>query len=145
MYCPVCGKDSAVRVEMTGGTTDAAGPTGVVRRCSKGHVIPDQVDDLAGFVTGDGEAADEFPAQFVAPGAVLRVTSRKPKPDAKAETFSARDALREIKSRRRAIAAEVKRLDALRAEDEELAAAERAIEAARRAKKVRPLRTEVAS
>jgi len=147
MYCPVCGKDSAVRVEMTGGTTDAAGPTGVVRRCSKGHVIPDQVDDLAGFVTGDGEAADEFPAQFVPPGAVAKQPPRKLSQATKptVDKLAARDSLKDIKARRKAIAVEVKRLEALHLEDEELAAAERAIEAARRAKKVRPLRTEVAS
>lgn len=155
MFCPVCGTDSAVRVEMVGSTSDAAGPSGVVNRCSKGHIIPAQVDSLAGFVTGDGEAADEYPAQFTAPGTPSKQQQQQQQPTRKtapiakvapaADKLAARDSLKEIKARRKAIAVEVKRLEALRVEDEELAAAERAIEAARRAKKVRPLRSEVAS
>lgn len=155
MYCPVCDKDMPTRVEMRGAmTNNLEEPAGVVTICSKGHVIPEQVDDLAGFVTGDGEPVDDVAVQFTPPGGFPTRAAPKAKtaPAPKAvrvepttKSVVARDSLKDIKARRRDIAREVKRLSALRIEDDELAAAERAIEAARRAKTVRPIRAEASS
>jgi len=147
MYCPVCGKDMPTHAEMRGAMSNKLEePAGVVVLCAKGHVIPEQVDDLSGFVTGDGEDAGDTPTQFTPPGKMARRRTAPTPPAAakKPAIAAARDALKTIKARRKEIRTELSRLETLRVEDDELAAAEMAIESARRAKKVRPIR-EVAS
>lgn len=142
MFCQLCDEETGVRVEMLPGG-------GTAQRCVRGHALDEpqalrQVDGppANGFVDADG-----VQVHFGLPGAPSAPRPRQAatKPDraaapAKVEALAARDALQTIKARRRAIRIEVKRLEALRLEDDELSAAESAIESARRAKKVRPIR-----
>lgn len=145
-YCATCD------LEVTNPRTDLHPKHGVIRVCAAGHILeaPEAripVTQGSGFVDNDGEdvGAVQFsigptalPVARVA-AAVEKSSKRALQAIKRAESLAARDALKEIRARRRSVRVEIKRLEALRREDDELAAAERAIEASRRAQVVRPL------
>lgn len=132
-YCHVCDGDT-----LSGASVDRSGTIDVCSACGTPYPKGASVTHIA---TAPTEARVDVQYSLPnVPGATPLQPSKSKASAVVVASAKSRDALRDIRARRRLIKSEIKNLRGLEAEDRELAAAEHAIEVARRAS-VTPIRS----